>query len=152
MVLPTPTALADLYQTDETAWLDATAELVRSGRLDQVDASSLAEYLTDMARRDRREVLSRLAVLIAHLLKWHHQPDHRSGSWRGTIEVQRQELAELLEGGVLRYHATEVLPKAYANGVRQAVAETGMPAATFPEGCPYSLDAILSEPLEEAGN
>jgi hypothetical protein len=138
-----------LYERDETAWLEAMADLIRSGRLDQVDYPSLAEFLADMAQRDRREVISRMSILIAHLLKWRHQPGQRSGSWRGTVELQRQELAELLESGVLRNHAGEVLAKAYTNGMRQAVAETGLSESTFPETCPYSLDALLSEPLEE---
>ena len=148
MVQRTPQALAALYEADETAWLEATADLVRAGRLERVDANSLAEYLADMARRDRREVTSRLGVLIAHLLKWRYQPDHRSGSWRGTVEVQRQELAELLESGVLRNHAAEVLAKAYANGVRQAVAETGLAGSIFPEDSPFSLDEVLTAPLQ----
>ncbi|MGO9597165.1 MAG: DUF29 domain-containing protein [Isosphaeraceae bacterium] len=136
-----------LYERDETAWLEAMAELIRLDRLDQLDYSNLAGYLADMARRDRREVTSRLSILIAHLLKWHHQPEKRSGSWMGTVEIQRQELAELLESGVLRNHAGEILDKAYANGIKQAVAETGLPESTFPVACPYSLDALLSEPL-----
>jgi hypothetical protein len=130
------------------SWLEATADLIRDGRLEQVDLVTLAEYLTDMARRDRREVSSRLGVLIAYLLKWRYQPDQRSGSWRGTVEIQRQELAELLESGVLRSHADAVLDKAYANGVRQAAAETGLPESTFPENCPYSLDEVLTASLE----
>ncbi len=148
MVQRTPQALAVLYEADETAWLEATADLVRAGTLEHVDTNSLAEYLTDMARRDRREVTSRLAVLIAHLLKWRYQPSHRSGSWRVTVEVQRQELADLLESGVLENHAAEVLAKAYANGVRQAVAETGLDGSIFPEDSPFSLDEVLSTPLE----
>lgn len=148
MVQRTPQALAALYEADETAWLDATADLIRAGRLDQIDAGTLAEYLSDMARRDRREVTSRLGVLIAHLLKWRYQHGQRSGGWRSTIEVQRQELAEFLESGSLRAHAAEVLDKAYANGVRQAAAETGLAAANFPEDCPFSVDEVLSGPPE----
>lgn len=140
--------LGVLYERDETAWLELMAERIRSGRLDEVDYSNLAEYLVDMARRDRLEVASRLAVLIAHLLKWRHQPERRSGSWRGTVEVQRQELTELLESRVLRNHAGEILSKAYANGVRQVVAETGLPEHTFTDDCPYSLDEIVSGSLE----
>src|SRR5437762_265465 len=64
-----------LYERDETAWLEAMADLIRTGRLDEVDYPNLAEYLADMARRDRREVDSRLVVLLAHVLKWVHQPD-----------------------------------------------------------------------------
>jgi hypothetical protein len=141
--------LEALYERDETAWQEATSELIRSGRLDEVDRANLAEYLADMARRDRREVTSRLSILIAHLLKWRSQPERRSGSGRGTVEVRRQELAELLESGTLRNHADEVLGKAYANGVRQAVAETGLPESTFPAESPYSLDFVLAEPLPE---
>ncbi len=147
MVQPTPHALANLYLLDETAWLDATADLIRVGRLDEVDHDSLAEYLTDMAQRDRREVISRLAVLIAHLLKWSHQPGRRSGSWRETIEVQRQELTELLESRVLHNHAVATLAKAYANGVRQATAETGLADSIFPSECPYTLEDVLAESL-----
>lgn len=144
MVAPNLAASATLYDTDETAWLDQTAELVRDRRLAEVDLDTLAEYLTDMARRDRREVGSRLALLLAHLLKWEFQPDKRTGSWRATIEVQRQELAELLESGTLRNHADEVLAKAYANGVRQAAAETGLDATAFPAECPYMVEQLMS--------
>jgi len=58
------------------------------------------------------------------------------------------ELAELLESQVLRTHASGMLGKAHANAVRQAAAETGLADSTFPTTCPYSLDAILSDPLE----
>src|SRR5262245_20121582 len=93
--------LPKLYESDETAWLEAMAQLIRDGRHSELDYPHLREYLEDMARRDKREVSSRLATLIAHLLKWRHQPDRRSGSWRATIIGQRQELSELLESGVL---------------------------------------------------
>ena len=81
-----------LYEHDETAWLETMAELIRLGRLDEIDYSNLAEYLADTARRDRHEVESRLTVLIVHALKWAHQPDRRSGSWKAAIIEQRQEL------------------------------------------------------------
>jgi len=136
-----------LYERDETAWLEAMAELIRLGRLDEVDYPNLAEYLTDMARRDRREVESRLTLVITHALKWAHQPDQRSGSWRGTIVEQRQELEGLVSRGVLRNHAEAVLVDAYHKAVERAAAETGLPAETFPLTCPYSLDQLLSADL-----
>ena len=139
--------LPALYEADETAWLDAMSELIREGRHDQLDYAHLAEYLADMARRDRREVKSRLKVLIAHLLKWAYQPRKRSRSWRGTILSQQWELAEDVRGGVLRNHAEEVLPKVYADAVKQAAAETGLSVKTFPAACPYTLDQLLSPDL-----
>ncbi len=104
MIQTATQTLAALYETDETAWLDQTAELIRGGHFDQLDTTNLAEYLTDMARRDRREVFSRLVILLAHLLKWRMQPANRSGSWRGTIVEQQRELRQLLESGSLANH------------------------------------------------
>ena len=141
--------LSALYKSDETAWLDAMARLIRERRFDELDLPNLGEYLTDMARRDRREVKSRLAVLMAHLLKWEHQPTRRSSSWRATIVTQRQELADLVGGGVLRQHALAVLPDAYANALEQASAETSLGRETFPTNCPFSLDHILITGLRD---
>src|SRR5947207_3029560 len=132
MVVRTRHTLPALFEADETAWLEAMAELVRHGRLKELDYPHLAEYLADMARRDRREVESRLAVLIAHLLKWQHQPKKRSASWRVTIEGQRQELVRLFRSAALRNHAADVLADVYSDGVRLAAAETELPGSTFP--------------------
>ncbi len=137
-------SLPQLYESDETAWLEAMADLIQHGRLADLDYPHLQEYLVDMARRDRREVESRLATLLTHVLKWVHQPDHRSRSWRATIIEQRQELSGLASGGVLRNHAEAVLASAYAKAVERAAAETGLAAETFPGACPYTLEQVLS--------
>jgi len=136
--------LSQLYESDETAWLEAMADLIQQGRWGDLDYAHLGEYLTDMARRDRREVASRLTTLIAHVLKWTHQPDHRSRSWRGTLIEHRQELGDLVSRGVLRNHAETVLAEAYANAVERAAAETGLATESFPGECPYTLEQLLS--------
>ena len=141
----TPVASAALHELDETAWLEATADLLRHGQLDAVDLDTLAEYLTDMARRDRREVFSRLVVLLAHLLKWEYQPDRRAGSWLATILEQQRELRQLLDSGTLRNHATAVFADAYADARKQAAAETGLIRGAFPEECPWDLEGALAD-------
>jgi hypothetical protein len=150
MIQAATEALSDLYEADETAWLEAMAELIQQGHLGELDYVHLGEYLADMAKRDRREVKSRLTILIAHVLKWTHQADKRSGSWRGTIVAQRQELEDLIGAGVLRNHAEAVLPAAYAAAVEQAAAETGLSTDTFPAEYPYTVDQLLSPDI--AGN
>ena len=135
---------ASLFEQDETAWLEQTASLVAQRRFGEIDHDQLSEYLTDMARRDKREVFSRLVTLLAHLLKWEHQPENRSNSWRGAILEQRRELRLLLESGSLRRHAAEVLEKAYQDAVQQAAVETGLAGETFPAECPASLDELLT--------
>lgn len=150
MVQRTPEALAALYTADETAWLEQTAELLRGGRVDQIDPVTLAEYLTDMARRDRRELYSRLVTLLTHLLKWEHQPDHRCGSWAATILEQQRELRQLLESGTLANHAVAVLADAYADARKQAAAEAGLARKAFPEESRWDLEAALADQGEDA--
>jgi uncharacterized protein YaaW (UPF0174 family) len=150
MVSATTDTLATLYEKDETAWLERMALLVRQERWDELDSENLSEFLTDMARRDKREVESRLAVLLAHVLKWVFQPGQRTGSWRATMEVQRHELELLLQSRVLYNHAEMELANAYAAGLRQAGAETGMPTESFPPTCPYTVDQLVS--LEDLKN
>jgi hypothetical protein len=145
MVQRTVPSLAALYDTDETGWLDRTAELVREGRLDEVDSANLAEYLTDMAKRDRREVYSRLVVLLAHLLKWEQQPNRQSGSWQVTILAQQRELRLLLESGTLHNHAVAVLADACADARKEAAAEMGLARETLPAVCPWDFESALAD-------
>lgn len=138
-----------LYEQDEAAWVDAMAELARDGRAEALDLPHLAEYLSDMARRDRREVESRLVVLLAHLLKWEQQPEVRSRSWRATVIEQRQELNRLAGRGVLRNHASDVLAEVYSEAVERASAETGLEPDCFPAVCPHTLDQLLAIELPD---
>jgi hypothetical protein len=137
--------LSQLYEADETAWLESMSELIKQRRLDKLDLRHLSEYLDDMARRDRKEVTSRLRILVAHLLKWDCQPRKRSRSWSGTITSQRHDLQFDLESKTLRNHAEAVLPAVYAKAVQLAVDETGLPKDQFPSECPYTLQQILGE-------
>lgn len=137
--------LADLYERDETAWLEIMAELAEQRCLEEMDFLHLSEYLTDMAKRDRREVFSRLAVLLCHILKWEHQPVHRSGSWRGTIREQRRELRQLCESSTLKNHAENVLADAYVEARKQAADETELALATFSPECSWGLEELLDD-------
>lgn len=148
MVVRTPLSLAALYETDETAWLEAMAQLAAEQRLEEMDHANLSEYLRDMARRDRREVLSRLVLLLTHLLKWQFQAEHRTGSWQVTIRTQRRDLAMLLESGTLRNHAESVLAKAYDEACKDAALETGLSVETFPAQCPWTVSELLEQELE----
>ncbi len=136
-----------LYETDETAWLELMATLAAEGRLEELDGPNLSEYLESMAQRDRREVVSRLVVLLIHLLKAGHQPERSGGSWRATIREQRRELRLILDSRTLRNHAEEVWADIFADARLQAADETGPAVETFPTDCPWDLDTALTGPL-----
>jgi hypothetical protein len=99
-----------------------------------------------MGRRDRRELRSRLKVLMAHLLKWQAQPGHRSASWSATIREQRKQIARKLhDSPSLRPAVDEILAEIYADARENAARETVLPEADFPADCTFTTDDVLSE-------
>jgi hypothetical protein len=138
--------LSELYEADETAWLDRMATLVADGRTSEFDLPNLQEFLQSMAKRDRKEMTSRMRVLLAHLLKWTYQQDKRSKSWKLTILEQRNELEfDCTNSGTLRNYAEEELANIYPKAVIDAAYETGMEVSDFPAECPWTLDQLLAD-------
>ena len=132
------------YEADFHAWTHEQAGHLRAGRLSEIDIEHLAEELDHMGARERRELNHRLAVLLAHLLKWQHQPERRGNSWRLTIEIQRLDLSELLaENPSLRPRLGDHVSAAYRKAVLLAAQETGLNKSHFPAECPYSLGSIM---------
>jgi hypothetical protein len=145
MVINTRKSLSALYEADEVAWLDAMAELIGGRQLRDLDYRHLKELLEDMSKRDRREVESRLQVLLMHVLKWKFQKKKRTKSWQRTISEQRRQLrGEFRASNALRNHAEAILADAYAEAVEWAAEETELPAKTFPPDCPWTLEQLLS--------
>jgi Domain of unknown function DUF29 len=119
--------------------------LIRQRRFDEADAEHIAEEIEGMGKRDRREVSSRLKVLIAYLLKWTAQPERREGStWSASIDEQRSELEEIFEQSPsLRRYAEEDLERIYGKALRLAAKEIGVESSWFPGNCPYTTDQLL---------
>ena len=59
-----------LYERDFFAWSRQQAELLRAGKLADADIDHIAEEIDSMGRTEKRELVSRLSVLLLHLLKW----------------------------------------------------------------------------------
>jgi hypothetical protein len=134
------------YDDDFFAWTEEQARLLRAGELAEIDALNLAEEIESVGRRDRREIRSRLMVLLTHLLKWRFQPDARSASWLSTVREQRDQIEAILEDSPsLRPVIAEALSRAYKKARTVAADETGLSETTFPDTCPFTPDQILAE-------
>ena len=138
-------SLSALYEQDETAWLEIMADLVAHKQYAELDHKHLSEYLSDMAKRDRREVKSRLVVLLSHLLKWQFKAEGQSASWHGTIREQRLQLQLLLESATLKKHAESVLADAYAKARKHAADETGVKLSRLPKESAWTIDDLLAD-------
>jgi hypothetical protein len=92
--------------------------------------------------------VSRLAVLLAHLLKWQFQPGRRSKSWSITIRTQRKEVKYLLQDAPSmrrRFDDDEWGDRVWSKARSQAEAETGIDFDLFPEVCPWPMATVLEE-------
>ena len=74
------------YEADFYAWASQQAELLRQQQASGLDWTNLAEEIEAMGRSEKRQLASRLEVLMMHLLKWQYQPNFRSRSWQLTIQ------------------------------------------------------------------
>jgi len=134
------------YDQDLVAWSREQGQLLRMGQFAQLDIAHLAEEIEDLGKRERRALVSRLAVLLGHLLKWQYQPDspYRK-SWRATINTQRRAVAKLLnENPSLRGQADLLIAEAYPDALDLAVAETPFDYEHFPGICPWTIEQILT--------
>src|SRR3954452_7975601 len=84
------------YEDDLYTWVSEQVDLLRAGRLDQIDAENVAEELSDVGAEQYDKLESALEVLLMHMLKWDHQPERRNRSWRLTIQEQRLRAAKQL--------------------------------------------------------
>ncbi|MCG6943250.1 MAG: DUF29 domain-containing protein [Thiohalocapsa sp.] len=133
-----------LYEQDFHAWTEEQARLLRAGLTAAADLAHIAEEIETLGASERRELESRLKVLLQHLLKWRYQPDARSSGWLGTITEQRDQLDTLLrQSPSLRRLVPEYLGHAYTKARRAAALETELDRSLFPETCPFAQERVL---------
>jgi len=134
------------YEQDFYSWLMYNAQLLKERRFTELDIENIAEELESMGRRDKRELNSRLEVLLMHLLKWQFQPVRRSKSWGKSIDEQRNQIHKIFsDSPSLKYQLENEIAHAYDVAVKSAVKETGMKKTIFPETCPFASEQILDE-------
>jgi len=146
-----------LYDTDFHVWCNEQARLVRERRFAELDVENVAEELESMGRSDKRQIESRIEVLLAHLLKWKFQPGARKPGWAATISEQRSRVARITaDSPSLRSYPAVIAFELYRSARLAAELDTGIDYASFPEACPFTVAEIFdpnflpeaSEPLE----
>jgi len=96
----TSSEAAALYERDFLDWTRDQAAALRAaagGRAARLDLLNLAEEIESLGLRDERELRSRIATILEHLLKLERSPaaDSRAG-WHGTVRRERREVEGLL--------------------------------------------------------
>ena len=134
------------YETDVVAWANEQAWLIRNKKFELLDIEHIAEEIEDVGKSEQRELASLMAMLIAHLLKWQFQPEHRRAGWERAIKEQRKALEfhiKQVPSLKSKLFNSEWQGAVWADAVTIAIKETAI--ENFPETCPWTVENILSQ-------
>jgi hypothetical protein len=147
------------YDADLVLWSREQASLLRrmgaGERLnDRVDWDHVAEEIESLGNSDRRDLSSRIQVILRHLIKLRISPatQPRAG-WRRIVIEQRSQVARLLKDSP---SLRQVVPIAIDEELADArllalldLAEFGEQPATSSETLTFSADQVLGSELPD---
>ena len=134
------------YEQDFVGWLNTQAELLKTGKVNELDIKNLVEEIEAMGRSEKRELESRMIILVMHLLKWTFQPNYQSRSWANTINEQRRRIGRVIKDSPSLKNSlndTEWFNEIWQSALYQAVSETGLDIKIFPEQPIWTTQQIL---------
>ena len=138
-----------LVETDFHQWALDTADAIQKRQFTHIDWDRVAEEIHSLGKSEEREIESRLAQIMYHLLKIQYQPERHTSSWDRTIRSQRKAIAALLKKQP-SLKATLSDPETWISAYRNADSLSGpenLPSSVadqFPEDCPFN-EKILRE-------
>ena len=141
------------YADDIFGWVEQQIELLRAGRLSDIDAQNIAEEIRSINSRLYDRLENATQALIYNLLKWDMQPDRRSPSMVLSIDAHRDQITRLLERSPgLAAEVPEIIPDAYLYATYDVMRdEQDLPESTFASECPYNWHMIRNKTVEFDG-
>jgi hypothetical protein len=146
----------DLYERDSLAWSERQAALLRrvarGERVNDVDWDHVVEEIEDVGISELNAVKSYLRQMIVHLLKLHGWPELDADQhWRAEIAAFQTELTDHFAPS-MRQRID--LAKIYDRSKRQLelLSYGGKASLPSPEGCPVTLDQLLTAPVQDLEN
>jgi hypothetical protein len=137
------------YADDLYGWVEDQIALLKAGRLSEIDATNIAEELSDVGNEQYDKLESAIRVVLLHLLKWDHQSSHRSRSWVLSIREHRRRIDRILrKNPSLKPSIEEAMAEAYEDALDDAMGETNLPKTAFPVLSAYDWETILKREIE----
>jgi len=143
--------MTTLYDTDFVAWTQRNAELLRAKRFEEVDFENVAEEIESLGKNHQRELKSRIAEILEHLIKLSFAPmfekERNEGGWTNSVRKQQAGVAEVLEisPSLRRCLSDEMLRRCYRTASRQVKTADFAMLTHPPEECPFTWEEILGE-------
>jgi hypothetical protein len=140
--------IKSLYEQDFYLWIQTTVKLLQEGKLEQLDIDNLIEELDSMGRKEKKELKTRLIVLIEHLLKllfWTEEKDYNARGWRNTVvEQRRQIIYSLADSPSLKSILNDIYLDCYPDARNDTIRKYQLSPELFPQEPPFSLEQVLN--------
>ncbi|REJ40477.1 MAG: DUF29 domain-containing protein [Microcystis flos-aquae TF09] len=136
--------LKQLYEIDDSQWLEETVSLLRNHQFSQLDLEHLIEELEDLGKEKKNAVASLLEQVIRHLLLlqyWTKEAEYNTIHWQEEIYNFRTQLKRKMTAN-LRNYLEEELNSIYQDALGFVKIKT-VNTVIFPSQCPYSLEQLL---------
>jgi hypothetical protein len=140
------TNLKQLYEVDDSLWLEETIELLKNRQFEQLDLENLIEELEDLGSEKKNAVESLLEQIIRHLLLlqyWTNEVRYNGNHWRAELRGFRSQIRRKLTTN-LRNYLLKKLDIIYKDALGYVQEKTGF-TVNFPQECPYTLEQLLDE-------
>ena len=135
----------NLYENDYFQWIENTVARLKNRDFENIDLENLIEEIETLGRSEKRELESRLTILLMHLLKYKYQPSKRSNSWRFTIREQRLRiLKSFKDSPSLNNYFQNIFSEIYSDARALAADETGLNIDTFSKNSPFNIEFVLN--------
>lgn len=137
-----------LYETDYVAWTEQQVQVLKAGKLEELDRDGLIEALEGFGRMERRVFKETLRKALAYLLKiqFSHVSETRQ-AWLDKLQGYREEIEfQLADTPSLLRHVDrlciEAWPQALASAQR-ALEHLDEDVSMLPAVCPYTAEQVL---------
>ncbi|HUB48899.1 MAG TPA: DUF29 domain-containing protein [Acetobacteraceae bacterium] len=147
------------YETDLALWAESQARALRdasrAGTNLPIDWQNVAEEIESLGRSQGRELASRIAVILVHLMKLEASPaDAPRAGWRETIAQQRGDIERLLlDSPSLRPSIPDVVDRELPGARRVAglgLAHYGEHPRVDVRGLHYTAEQVVADWFPDA--
>ena len=138
-----------LYEQDILLWVEDTVAKLKKHDFESLDIENLIEEVESLGISQKKELISRLMVLIEHLLKrlYVNSPYDYNG-WERTIRNQRAEIDLLISQAPSLQSRWKI---SFDDAWKRALAKLNKEyqQVSFPAECPFdpTIDTVLNEDI-----
>lgn len=135
------------YDQDVIKWSEEQAKFLLAGDFEQLDLTNLAEEILDVGKSEIRELKSRMAVLLMHLIKCAYQPERHGRSWDNTIKIQRKMIVLAIEETPSLKSKTDDKFWKYVwnDALVKTEKETNLKISDLPAEMPWTEEEVLTD-------